>query len=184
MAALRNEKKHAALNKENCQAKSRRNLEQNTSVAKSQENYITQVNEKIEGKLTKKLSKEFSRTENRILGALPQLDEFLLNRLLQGHSGSAPETSRKTLNINQGTNEDNSHVDLHPEARVSQSQTTQVFGPDDPYDKRNRQTLGIKNCIWSFKTIQKLLGNIQNRIKISCNVYQGYYVRKLHLTYE
>ena len=78
-----------------------------------------------EGRITKKLSKEFSRTESRILGAVSQLDEFLKNPLLQSHSGFATETSRNALNINNGLNEDASQGDLHPEARVSQSQTTQ-----------------------------------------------------------
>ena len=32
--------------------------------------YFSQFSEEIEGRLTKKLSKEFSRTESRILGAL------------------------------------------------------------------------------------------------------------------
>ena len=54
----------------------------------------TQVSEEIEGRVTKKLSHEFSRTEIRILGALAKLDDFLMNPLLQGHSGTTPETSR------------------------------------------------------------------------------------------
>ena len=41
--------------------------------------YIYQVSEQIEGRVTEKLSKEFSRTESRILAALTMLDEFLLN---------------------------------------------------------------------------------------------------------
>ena len=58
------------------------NLAKNTSVAKSQEDYITQVSEEIEGIITKKLSKDLSRTESRILGALSRLDDILLNPLL------------------------------------------------------------------------------------------------------
>ena len=41
--------------------------------------YISQVSEETEGRVTEKLSKEFSRTESRILGALSNLDEFLWN---------------------------------------------------------------------------------------------------------
>ena len=48
---------------------------------------------------------DFSRTENRILGALATLDDFLMNPLLQGHSGTTPETSRNVFSINQGTDE-------------------------------------------------------------------------------
>ena len=40
------------------------------------------------------------------LGALAKLDDFLMNPLLQGHSGTTPETSRNMFSINQGTNED------------------------------------------------------------------------------
>ena len=66
--------------------------------------------------MTKKLSQEFSRTENRILGALARLDDFLMNPLLQGHTGTTPQTSRNVCSINQGTNEDDSQSNPHPEA--------------------------------------------------------------------
>ena len=106
----------AALNKENCEEHPRSNLASNSNVPRSQEDYITQVSEEIEGRFTKKLSQEFSRTENRILGALARLDDFLMNPLLQGHSGTTPEASRNVFGINQGTNEDDSQSDPHPEA--------------------------------------------------------------------
>ena len=44
--------------------------------------YVSQVSEEIDGRVTKKLSKEFIRTEAPILGALSKLDEFLLNHNL------------------------------------------------------------------------------------------------------
>ena len=114
--ATRNKRKLAALNKENCEEHPRSNLAQNSTAPRSQEDYITQVSVEIEGRVTKKLSQEFSRTKNRILGALARLDDFLMNPLLQGHSGITPETSRNVLSINQGTNEDDSQSDPHPEA--------------------------------------------------------------------
>ena len=43
------------------------------------EEYITQLSEEIEGRVTKKLSQEFIRTKFRIFGAQSKLDEFLLN---------------------------------------------------------------------------------------------------------
>ena len=110
-------------------------MARNTNVPRSQEDYITQVSEQIEGRVTKKVSHEFSRTENRILSALSRLDEFLLNPLIQGHSGSTPETSRNALGTNQGTNENDSQSDPYPETRVSQSQIMQNSGPDDRYDR-------------------------------------------------
>ena len=90
-------------------------MAQNSNVPRSQEDYITQVSEEIEGRVTKKLSQEFSRTENRILGALARLDDFLMSPLLQGHSGTTRETSRNVFSIDQGTNEDDSQSNPHPE---------------------------------------------------------------------
>ena len=114
--ATRNKRKLAALNKENCEEHPSSNLAQNSTAPRSQEDYITQVSEEIDGRVTKKLSQEFSRTENRILGALARLDDFLMNPLLQGHSGITPEKSRNVFSFNQGTNEDDSQSDPHPEA--------------------------------------------------------------------
>ena len=56
-------------------------MAQNSNVPRSQGDYINQVSEEIEGRLTEKLSQEFSRTENRILGTLARLDDFLMNSL-------------------------------------------------------------------------------------------------------
>ena len=80
------------------------------------------------------MSKEFSRTENRILGALARLDDFLLNPLLQGHSGTTPEPSWNALGTSQGTNEDDSQNDPHPEAGLFHGQITQNTGPEDGHD--------------------------------------------------
>ena len=113
--ATRNKRKLAALNKEICDEHPRSNLASNLKVPRSQEDYMTQVSEEIEGRVTKKLSQEFSRTESRILGALARLDDFLMNPLLQGHSGTTPETSRNMFSIDQGTNEDDSQSNPHPE---------------------------------------------------------------------
>ena len=96
----RNKRKLAALNKENCEENPRSNLAQNSGGPRSQEDYITQVSEAIEGRVTKRLSKEFSRTENRIFRALAQLDDFLMNPLVPGHFGTPPETTRNTSHNN------------------------------------------------------------------------------------
>ena len=127
----RNKKKMAALNKENCEEHPRSNLAQNSSAPSSQEDYITQFSEEIEGMVTKRLSKGFSKTENRILGALARLDDFLMNPLLPGHSGTSPEPFQNALIISQGTNEDDSQNDLHPEAGLFHGQMTQNSGPED-----------------------------------------------------
>ena len=137
MATLRNKRKLAAFNKENCEEHHRSNLAQNSNVNRSQEDYITQVSEEIEGRVTKKLSQEFSKTENRILGALSRLDDFLMNPLTQGHSGTARETSRNTYGINQGTNEDNSQSDPHLEAGIFHNLTTRNSGPGDGHHSQD-----------------------------------------------
>ena len=135
----RNKRKLAALNKENCEEHPRSNLAQNSSAPRSQEDYITQVSEEIEGRVTKRLSKEFSRTENRILGALARLDDFLMNPLLPGYSGATPEPTRSALRNNQGTNEDDSQNDPHPEAGLFHGQSTRNAGPEEERDTCNQK---------------------------------------------
>ena len=133
----RNKRKLAALNKENCEENPRSNMAQNSGAPRSQEDYITQVSEEIEGRITKRLSKEFSRTENRILGALARLDDFVMNPLLPGHSGTAPEPTPNTTRNNQGANEDGSQTDLHPEASLFHGQREQNSGLGNDYDRSN-----------------------------------------------
>ena len=109
-------------------------MAQNLNVPRSQDDYPTQVSEEIEGRVTKKLWQKFSRTENCTLGALARLDHFLMNPLIQGQSGTAPEISRNAYGKNQGTNEDDLQSDPHPEPGVFCSQTTQNSGPEDDHD--------------------------------------------------
>ena len=142
----RNKKKLAALNKKNCEEHPRSNLAQNSSAPISQEDYITQVSEEIEGRVTKRLSKEFSRTEKHILGALVRLDDFLMNPLLPGHSGTTPELSRHAINTSQGTNEDDSQNDPPPEAGLFHGQMTQNSGPKERHDMVAGVTEQIGNC--------------------------------------
>ena len=130
MATLRNKRKLAAVTRETQKENPSNGQSRNTSVPRINEEYNTQVSEQIEGRVTKKLSQEFSRTESRILGALSKLDEFLLNQQIQTHSGTVPETFRNTNVDNQGTNKDDSQIDPHPEAGLFSSQTTQNSGPE------------------------------------------------------
>ena len=130
----RNKRKLAALNKENCEEHPRSTLVQNSSAPRSQEDFLTQFSEEIEGRVTKRLSKEFSRTEKRILGALARLHDFLMKPLLPGHSGTTPEPSRNALNTSQGTNEDESLNDPRPEVGLFHGQMTQNSGPEDGHN--------------------------------------------------
>ena len=90
--------------------------------------------EEIEGRDSKKLSQEFSRTESRILGAMSKLDEFPLNPQIATHSGTVPGTFRNTNVENQETNEDDSQSDPNTEAGIFCGQTTQNSGPKDCRD--------------------------------------------------
>ena len=127
---MKNKRKLAAVTKEIQEENPRKGQSRNTSVPRINEEYITQVSEEIEGRVTKKLSQDFSRTESRILGALSKLYEFLLNLQIRTHSGTVPGTFRNTNVENQGTKEDDSRSDLHPEAGLFRSQNTQNSGPE------------------------------------------------------
>ena len=109
-------------------------MARNSNAPRSQDDYITQVFEVLEGRVTKKLYQEFNRTINCILGALAPLDDFLMSPLIQGHSGTAPETSRNVFSINQGTNEVDSQSNPHPEVDIFNNQMTQKFRPEDRQD--------------------------------------------------
>ena len=109
-------------------------MAQNSNVSRSQEDYITHFSEEIEEKVTKRLSKEFSRTENRTLGALARLDDFLMNPLIQGHSGTTPEMSRNGFSTNPGTNEDDSQSDPDPEAGIFGNQMIRNFSQEHQRD--------------------------------------------------
>ena len=112
MATPVNKKKLAAVNRENNEENPSLSQARGTNVTRLQEDHITHVSEEIEGRVTKKLSQEFSRLESRILGALSKLDEFLLNPQVWVHSRSAPETSRNPGKENQKPTEDRSQNNL------------------------------------------------------------------------
>ena len=118
MATLRNKRKLAAVSRETPES-TRNGRAPNVLDPELTQDYISQVSEEIEGRVTKKLSKEFSRTESRILGALSKLDEFLLNPQVRTCSVVAPGTSRSSNLVNQGTNEDRPSDDPGPEVKFS-----------------------------------------------------------------
>ena len=118
MATLRNKRKLAAVSRETPES-TRNGRAPNVLDPELTQDYISQVSEEIEGRVTKKLSKEFSRTESRILGALSKLDEFLLNPQVRTCSVVAPGTSRSSNLGNQGTNEDRPSDDPGPEVEFS-----------------------------------------------------------------
>ena len=93
------------------------NQSRDTNVARIQEDYVTQVSEEIKGRVTEKLSQEFSRTKSRTLGSLTKLNDFLLNPHVRLSTWPVPETSRNS----QEKTRKHSQKDLHPEVGVSES---------------------------------------------------------------
>ena len=146
MSTLRNKRKLAAVTRKTQEENPRNGQSRNTSVPRINEEYITQVSEEIEGRVSKKLSQQFSRTKSRILGALTKLDEFFLNQQIHTHFETVPGTFRNTNVENQGTNEDDSQSDPHPEAGIFRGQTTQNLGPKDCRDMVTGATGEIRHC--------------------------------------
>ena len=133
MAAPINKRKLAAMNRENSEDHPRNIQARNRNSSGIQEIYIAQVSEEIESIVTEKLSREFSRTESRILGPLSGLDEFLQNPQSRARSGTVPETSQKLRRENHGTNEDGSQNDPHPELGVSLSHSPQELSSEETF---------------------------------------------------
>ena len=99
MTTLRDNRKFSAVTTETQKEHPRNGQSRNTSVPTINEEYITQVSEEIEGRVTRKLSQEFSRIECRILGALSKLEEFLLNPQVRTRSGTQTWKTRNQMRI-------------------------------------------------------------------------------------
>ena len=114
MATLRNKRKLATVSRETPEG-SRSSRGQTVLDPELTQDYISQVSEEIEGRVTKILSKEFSNRESRILGALSKLDEFLLNPQVRICSVAVQGTSRNANSENRETHGDRSSDDPYPE---------------------------------------------------------------------
>ena len=115
MAKVRNKRRLAAVSRETPEG-SRNSRAQNVLDPELTQDYISQVSEEIEGRVTKNLSKEeFSKTESRILGALSKIDEFVLNPQVRTCSVAVPGTSRNNNSENRETTGDRSSDDHYPE---------------------------------------------------------------------
>ena len=129
MATLRNNRKLAAVSRET--PKSSRSGRGPTVLDPelTQEN-ISQVSEAFEGRVTKKLSKEFSKTESRILGALSKLDEFLLNPRVRTCSVAVQGTSGNANSENRETHGDRFSNDPYPEVGYFPHHSGQLNSPE------------------------------------------------------
>ena len=116
MATLRKKRKRAAVSRETPEGSSSRSSRgQNVLDPELTQEYSSQVSEEIEGRVTKKLSKEFNNTKSRIFGALSKLDEFLLNPQVRTCSVAVQGTSRNASSDNRETHGGHSSNDPYPE---------------------------------------------------------------------
>ena len=128
MATWRNKKKLAAVSRETPDG-SRRSRGQTVLDPELTQDYISQVSEEVEGRVTKKLSKEFSKTHSRILGALSKLDEFLLNPHVRTCSVAVQGTSRNANSENREIHRDRSSDDPYPEVGFFPHHSGQINSP-------------------------------------------------------
>ena len=166
MATLRKKRKLEAVTRETQEEHPRNGQSRNTSVPRTNGEDITQISEEIEGRVSKKLSQEFNRTESSILGALSKLDEFLLNQQITTHSGTVPGTFRNKNVENQGTNENDSQSDPHPEAGIFHGQTKQNVGPKDCRDMVTGVTGEIRHC-------RDMVTGVQGEIRYRPDIVTG-----------
>ena len=129
MATLRNKRKLAALSRETPEG-SRSSKGQNVLDPELTKDYIFQVSEEIEGRVTKELSKKFSKTESRILGALSKLDEFVLNPQVRTCSVAVQGTCKNANSENQETHGDRSSDDPYPEVEDFPHHSGQLNSPE------------------------------------------------------
>ena len=143
MATLGSKRKLADFSRETLEEPIRNGQSRNTSIPRINEKYITQVSEETGGRVTEKLSREFSWTEFRILGALSNIDNFLVNPEIRTHSGTVPRTSRNTDVENQEPTEDRFQNDRNPEVEslVYQSCSSIDSDPEETSHSRDRGKL-------------------------------------------
>ena len=130
IAALGNKRQLAAISRGTQKERPRNGQSRNTSLPRSNEDYITQLSKEMEGRVTKKSCHDFSKTESSILGALSKLDEYLLNPQIWTFSGTFPGTSRKTDMENQEPTAECSQSYPHPEVEFSACQSLNSFDSD------------------------------------------------------
>ena len=135
----------------------------NISVPRINQEYITQVFEEIKGKVSKKLSQDFSKTESRILVALSRLDEFVLDPQVRTHFETVPGISRNTDVEDQEPTGDRSQNVPHPEVGSSVYQSHHSFDSDPDEGLRTSIRINfsttdqIKQVLLVFKRVKKLL---------------------------
>ena len=166
MAFLRNKTKVATVSRETPES-SRGSRGRNALDPELTQDYISQVSEEIEGRVTKKLSKEFNKTESRILGALSKFDEFLLNP--QVRTCSVVQGAPRNANSgNRETHGDRSSNDPYPERGYFPHHSGQLNSPETEFNSHvvtetypHREGIEIHPRFYrgpsSFKVFEKLM---------------------------
>ena len=129
MATLRNKRKLGAVSRETPEG-STSSRGQNVLDPQITQDYISQVSEEIEATVTKKLSKEFSKRESRILGAWSKLDELLLNPQIRTCSVAVQGTSGNANSGNRETHADRSSNDPYTEVGFFPHLSGQLNSPE------------------------------------------------------
>ena len=154
MASLRNKKKLTAVSRERPE-NTRSSRTQNVLDTELTQDYISQVSEEIEGRLTKKLSKEFSKTESRILGSLSKLDEFLLNPQVRTCSVAVPGTSRNSISENRETTGDRSSDNPYPELGCFSHHSGQLNSPEAENNPHRSEQQKFSCSFFLFQRFKK-----------------------------
>ena len=144
MATLSKKRKFAAVSKETPE-NTRNSQSQNTLDPEMAQEYISQVSEEIDLRVTEKLAKEFSRTESRLLGTFSKLYELLLNPQVRTFSVAVPGTSRYNDSENREPTEDRS-LDIDdpcPEAMFSSHDCGNLNGSELEESHHRRKILKI-----------------------------------------
>ena len=150
MATLRNKRKLAVVSSKT-QEYPRNSQSQNSSGPGITEECIAKFSEKVEGRVTKKLSQDCSRTESRIFGALSNLDEFLLKPQVRTFSGTVPRTFRNADVENQEPSGDRSQNDPHPEVEFSACHASSLS--DSNTDETSHGKTSENQCMRSISCL-------------------------------
>ena len=129
MATLKNKRKLAAVSRQTPQG-SISSRAQNALDPELSQDYISQVSEKIEGRITEKLLKEFSKTESRISGALSKLDELLLNQQFRTCSVAVAGKSRNNNSENRENTGDRSSDKPYPDVGYFSHHSCHLNSPE------------------------------------------------------
>ena len=114
-----------------------------------------------------------------------------MNPQIRTHSGTVPGAFRNANVENQGTNEDDSQSDPHPEASLFRSQRTLKFGPENGHDMATGAREEIRNRHDMVTGVQEeiryrphMVTEIQEDIPYCCFGTSSGKLKKAHSTIQ